>query len=336
MNEKAVKDSIFTAFFFGTSQIHRNEPKTAEIQRISKYLYSMDLLYAEYFKLSFFMPIFITPTSIQEVFTAEKSNFNKIPKRKPKDEHEGYQVNKALVKKRIWLLFLMNNVSPNLYFLTISFPLSILDNVAYSCFNSWLTNMRQKQGLKDYLWVAERQANGTIHFHIFICQYLNVRKANSAMKSAITTQYKKELITKQQFESIKNYQGVHLSKDRNGRVQNLRKIAKKNQRKAIINYITKYVTKAEEKNDQQHKHLAWFNSRSFSRLQLSYRIEDEESAIKFITDKNINLDYKFTDIPNRVIYPYSSIPRGNIEFDYYIWRNELRFNGIDYDALVSC
>jgi hypothetical protein len=296
----------------------------------------MDLLYAEYFKLSYFMPIFITPTSIQEVYHTEKSKYNKIPKRKPKEDNEGYKVNIGVVKKRIWLLFLMNNVSKNLYFLTISFPMSIYDDVAYSCFNSWLTNMRQKQGLKDYLWVAERQSNGTVHFHIFICQYLNVRKANSAMKSAITTQYKKNLISNQQFESIKNYNGVHLSKDRNGRVQNLRKIAKKNQRKAIINYITKYVTKAEDKNDQVHKHLAWYNSRSFSRLQISYRIEDEESARKLIEDKNIDINYKFTDIPNRVIYPYCSIPRNNIEFDYYIWRNELRFEGIDYDALVSC
>lgn len=310
--------------------------KTALIRSISMYLSFMDLLYAEYFKLSYFMPILITPTSIQEVYDTEKSNYHKIPKRKPKEENEGYKVNIGVVKKRIWLLFLMNNVSSNLYFLTISFPMSIYDDVAYSCFNSWLTNMRQKQGLKDYLWVAERQSNGTVHFHIFICQYLNVKKANSAMKSAITTQYKKNLITNQQFESIKNYNGVHLSKDKRGRVQNLRKIAKKNQRKAIINYITKYVTKAEDKNDQYHKHLAWYNSRSFSRLKLSYRMEHEDCALQLITDQNINLDYKFTDIPNRVIYPYCSIPRGNIEFDYYIWRNELLFNGIDYDELVSC
>jgi len=271
------------------------------------------------------MPIFITPTSIQEVSISEKSKTSPIPKRTKKQEFEGYTVNIPLVKKRIWLLFLMNNVSNNLYFLTISFPIGILDCVAYKCFNSWLTNMRQKNGLANYLWVAERQKNGTVHFHIFICEYLNVKKANNAMKSALTTAYKKEQITKEQFQSITKYNGVHLSKDRNGRVQNLRRISQKNQRKAIINYITKYVTKPAEESQPFQNNLAWFCSRSFSRLKMSYMITDEESALQLLVDKNIDLNYCFTDIPNRKIYPYISIPRGNIEFDFYIWENEQRF-----------
>jgi hypothetical protein len=288
----------------------------------------MDLLYIQYFKLSLHMPIFITPTSIQEVSISEKCKNAPIPKRTHKQEFEGYKVNIPLVKKRIWLLFLMNNVSPNLYFLTISFPLGIMDDVAYICFNSWLTNMRQKNGLSNYLWVAERQGNGTVHFHIFICEYLNVKKANKAMKSALTTSYKKELINQQQFDSIKNYNGVHLSKDRHGRVQNLRRISQKNQRKAIINYITKYVTKPAQDSQPFQSHLAWYCSRSFSRLKMSYMITDEASALQLLTDKNIDLNYCFTDIPARKIYPYVSIPRGNIEFDFYVWMNEQLFLNI--------
>jgi len=295
----------------------------------------MDLLHTEYFKLSDNMPIFITPTSIQEVKQTEKSNFNKIPKRKPKEENEGYQINIQLVKKRIWLLFLMNNVSPNLYFLTISFPLNLDDDIGYKCFNSWLTNMRQKAGLKNYLWVAERQGNGTVHFHIFICEYLNIKRANKAMKSSLETQYKNNHLTKLQHESCKNYNGVHLSKGRNGKVQNLRKIKQKNQRKAIVNYLAKYVTKGEDKNDQLHKHLAWYCSRSFSKLKMSYMITDEESAIKFISDGNIDLNYCFTDVPARKIYPYVSIPRGNIEFDFYIWMNEQLFLNIPLSHTVE-
>jgi hypothetical protein len=285
----------------------------------------MDLLYVQYFKLSFYMPIFITPTSIQDVCITEKSKKAPIPKRIHKQEFEGYTVNIPLVKKRIWLLFLMNNISNNLYFLTISFPMGIFDDVAYKCFNSWLTNMRQKNGLENYLWVAERQGNGTVHFHIFICEYLNVKKANKAMKSALTTAYKKKQITGEQFNSISKYNGVHLSKDKKGRVQNLRKISQKNQRKAIINYITKYVTKPAQNSQPFQNHLAWYCSRSFSRLKMSYMVTDEASGLQFLTDGNINLSYCYSDIPMRKIYPYISIPRGNIEFDFYIWENERRF-----------
>jgi hypothetical protein len=219
----------------------------------------------------------------------------------------------------------MNNVSKNLYFLTISFPLNLDDDTGYKCFNSWLTNMRQKAGLRNYLWVAERQANGTVHFHIFICEYLNIKRANKAMKSSLETQYKKGHLTELQRNSCLNYNGVHLSKGRNGKVQNLRKIKAKNQRKAIVNYIAKYVTKSVEKNEQVHKHLAWFCSRSFSRLKMSYIVTDRDSALQFIEEGNIDLNYCFTDIPTRKIYPYISIPRNNIEFDFYVWQNEQRF-----------
>jgi hypothetical protein len=283
------------------------------------------------------MPIFITPTSIQEVTITEKCNNPNPPKRKLKDESEGYHVNIPLVKKRIWLLFLMNNATKNLYFLTISFPLYLDDDVAYRCFNSWLTNMRTHAGLKNYLWVAERQGNGTVHFHIFIGEFLWIGRANKAMKSALTTAYKNGDLTPEQFKSCKDYRGVHLSKDKKGKVQNLRRIKAKNQRKAIVNYIAKYVTKADEKNEQVHKHLAWFCSRSFSRLKVSYMITDEASALQLLTDGNIDLNYCFTDIPSRKIYPYVSIPRNNIEFDFYVWMNEQLFLNIPlYHTVELC
>jgi hypothetical protein len=42
------------------------------------------------------------------------------------------------------------------------------------CLNGFLTEMRERYGLKNYVWRAECQSNGNIHFHIATDSFLNV------------------------------------------------------------------------------------------------------------------------------------------------------------------
>lgn len=270
---------------------------------------------------------FITPTSVQSRTISELSYNPKPPKRKKKLPGEGYEINKATVKKRVWMLFLMNNISNNLYFLTITFPKQINDDTAYKCFNSFLTNARTHLKLKDYIWIAERQSNSTIHYHIFILQYLQIQKVNKAMKSTLTTAYRNGELTAEQWKSVQRYSGAHLSKDKNGKVINLRRIKDKNKRKAIVNYIAKYVTKSDDKNDQIHTRLAWFSSRRVSAIKSSYKIELKDTIDQLLKGNYISENYFYDTVPGLIIYPLKDIPIGVVEFDHYIWTEEQRFLG---------
>lgn len=170
-----------------------------------------------------------------------------------------YRVNKTEVRAR--LLAMINSMKGKnlLYFWTVTFPRGIDDNIAYKAFNTWLTTLRQKKMLRDYLWVAERQENGTIHFHIAIPHRMNVKTANAAMRTTLTNFAAANLIPWNKWQ-CKKYNGVDICKNRKtGRVTNF---AIKKGARALATYLTKYVTK----NDTGFPHLAWHNSRGFSAL----------------------------------------------------------------------
>lgn len=191
--------------------------------------------------------ILLTPTSVINV---TRSTNNPKPvnqaKRKRTLEVLGYRVNASKVKRRIWLLFLMPSVT-NLYFLTITFPQGTTDDCCKWLLNTVLTNLKKQGYFKNYLWVSERQQNGTIHYHFFITQYTPASNIQSAISASLTTAYKKGLSTYPPAK-CSNYQGFFFSKNKHGRVQNL-KTLNKNKRKLVAGYCAKYVAKDLELTD---------------------------------------------------------------------------------------
>lgn len=174
-------------------------------------------------------------------------------------KEKSYSVHKREVRQR--LLGFMNTQAgkKELYFWTVTFPAGVSDKIAYQIFNTWLTRLRQLKMLKNYLWVAERQKIGTIHFHIAIPHKMYVKRANAMMAGTLKTFSKRGDIPVSVFQ-CKRYNGVDIAKNRNtGRVTNF---AIKKGNKALIGYLTKYVTK----NDASFSHLAWHNSRGFSSI----------------------------------------------------------------------
>lgn len=212
--------------------------------------------------------IIITPTCAVQI-TKERNNTTppNQAKRKQTIKILGYKVQSSVVKRRIWLLFLMNTIK-NLYFLTITFPKGTSDECAHWLLNTFLTNMRKQQYFNNYIWVSERQKNGTIHFHFFITKYTPAPKIQSAISSSLTTAYKKG-ISDYPPEKCANYQGFFFSKSRSGKVQNLKNIHK-NKRKLVASYCAKYVAKDEEQTDMYPIcHRRSGSSDSIARLQLS-------------------------------------------------------------------
>lgn len=173
---------------------------------------------------------------------------------------KSYTVHKREVRQRILGYINTQAGKKELYFWTVSFPEGIADAVAYRVYNIWLTTLRQRNMLREYIWIAERQENGTIHFHIAIPHKMPVQRANAMMRGTLKNEIKKGNIVNYSVYKCNRYNGVDIAKNRaTGRVTNF---AIKKGSRSLVTYLTKYITK----NDAGFEHLAWHNSRGFSSL----------------------------------------------------------------------
>ncbi len=176
-----------------------------------------------------------------------------------------------------------------LYFWTITFPEGTNDNTAYVLLNKWLTRLRTEKMLKEYLWIAERQKNGTVHFHMVINRKMCVQKANKYMRASIMYCINDGSIEYDRTKAAR-YNGVDIAKDR--KTKRVINFAKHKKQKALTNYLTKYVTK----NDNTFQHLAWHSSREYSNLIISIRFtypEIQASKIKQFIDHNNPLEGQY-------------------------------------------
>lgn len=194
----------------------------------------------------------------------------------PKEERE-YVVNKKEVRHRI-LNYVNQQIGiKKLYFWTVTFPNQTPDNTAYILLNKWLTRLRKEKMLTEYLWIAERQENNTIHFHVAIPNYMNVQKANKFMRASIMYSIRDREIKYTHTQAM-NYNGIDIAKNR--RTKRIVNFASNKKGKALTNYLTKYVTK----NSTSFKHLAWHCSRAFSNLVTGFTLLKSE-VIKFKLSK---------------------------------------------------
>lgn len=168
-----------------------------------------------------------------------------------------------------------------LFFWTITFKAGMTDEICYQLLNIWLTTLRQKNRLHSYLWVAERQKNGTIHFHMLIPHYLDAKFANRTMMVSICSQIRKGKITGWNIHEAKRYNGVDIAKQREkgsnkGPVINF---AEKKKARALQRYLTKYITK----NNTKMSRLCWnssvdwscpFSGMTFNRAELVSFVPD--------------------------------------------------------------
>ncbi len=111
----------------------------------------------------------------------EEENSNDVDCVVKKEEKKSYRLNKSKVKKKCHALSRLEKSKKFLAFYSISFPVGLPDENAYKIFNTWLTRCRRNSGLKTYLWVAERQKNGTVHFHLLTNDFMPIKQVNDYM-----------------------------------------------------------------------------------------------------------------------------------------------------------
>lgn len=175
-----------------------------------------------------------------------------------------YMIDKKEVSHRIRGFVNQMKGEKMLYFWSISFPEKTSDDTGHILMNKWLTRLRQEKMINEYLWITERQENGTIHFHMVINRKMNVVRANKFMRASIMHSINKGEIQYDRIAATR-YNGVDIAKDR--KTRRVINFAKQNKQKALTNYLTKYVTK----NNEAFQHLAWHSSREYSNLITAVR-----------------------------------------------------------------
>jgi hypothetical protein len=169
-----------------------------------------------------------------------------------------YKLNKSKVRKKCHALCRLEKSKKFSAFYSISFPCGLSDEVAYRIFNTWLTRCRKKSNLQTYLWVAERQTNWTIHFHLLTNDFMPIREVNSYMASCLLTEKNKGLDVLKTAK-IEMYNGVDVKRvDKN--------------RASLVSYLTKYITK----NNIEFHRLPWHCSRDVSRLFTTINFDDPD------------------------------------------------------------
>ncbi|MBT0550815.1 rolling circle replication-associated protein [Riemerella anatipestifer] len=182
-----------------------------------------------------------------------------------------YQLKKSKIRNKILNFFTLNASKKFCAFYTITFPFGIDDDIAYKLLNTWLTRCRKECGLKSYLWVAERQKNGTLHFHLITNNYMKIGTVNEFMKTALSNAKNKGEISCRK-NIIQKYNGVDVDnlyypKKRKGKPKRL---SGANAMNKLAFYLTKYVTK----NDTKSNRLPWHCSRDISALFVSINYQD--------------------------------------------------------------
>lgn len=181
-------------------------------------------------------------------------------------------------------------------FITLTLPSkqrTCTKEVTQSLLNPFLTEIRQRTGMENYVWRLEFQKNGNVHYHIVTDTYIDYHlvkkiwnrlldskgyiqpyreKMNKLLLSDYIDLYKYS--TKYQYSDlVKNYAR---NKRENWSQPNSVDVKPVVSNKAIANYISKYFAKDSNNNpikneldtDENSENLRlWFCSRSLSKLK---------------------------------------------------------------------
>lgn len=205
-----------------------------------------------------------------------------------------YKLNKSKVKNKLTALCRLEASRKFIAFYSVSFPSGCEDKVVYRMFNKWLTNCRKRYNLKTYAWVAERQSNGTVHFHILTPDWMSIKAINRAMATTINNEVLKGNASWNN-SSVEKYNGVDVDSPQFPKKRQNENRDQYRKRKAsavkgdvrlrmkwIASYLVKYVTKSKE----EFTHLPYHSSRDVSALFTSQMRNDDEaeSLLNYLSD----------------------------------------------------
>jgi ribosomal protein L20 len=142
------------------------------------------------------------------------------------------------------------------------------DQQGQKCLNKFLTVLRSRHCLFSYVWVAERQQNGRIHFHLIVDRRSRIRSVN---KLWVLQQYNAGIKNlKLDYSAILTAYAV----DNLHRLLNPVDIKRVRDITALSGYLTQYITK----NKDHFSCAVWHCNRYVSALFTSTLINDKDFA----------------------------------------------------------
>ena len=198
-----------------------------------------------------------------------------------------YKLNKSKIRKKMNAFFNLQATREFCAFFTITFPSGLSDDHAYQLFNLWLTRCRTMYSLKSYLWVAERQKNGTIHFHLLTNTRMPIREVCQFMRTALLPYCH---IYNWEPSKIRKYNGIDVDNVWYPKRRNASGSSQRRTRDDAARYLGKYITKYVSKNNDTFNRLAWHESRDIAALftAQNYDISECTPLLNYFRDTKNN------------------------------------------------
>lgn len=205
-------------------------------------------------------------------------------------------VNVPLLRARAVSLCMSPQSLRFLAFWTVTFPVGTPEDIAFAVFNSALTQMRKNLNLGSYLWAAETQKNGTIHYHLLCNRYMRIRAVNRIFATSINFHVEAGSIDWGR-SSFERYNGVDVKyifrSSSSATLQHKKRVAQK-----VVSYIMKYISK----NPARTVHRRWHCSRCVSALPCKIEIEEVDMRVLFESMRAAGLRVRFVRYDHCEIY----------------------------------
>jgi hypothetical protein len=190
-------------------------------------------------------------------------------------------------------------------FLTLTLPapqLHITDTeIKSKIFDPFMKRMRRSVNLTHYVWRAEKQENGNIHFHIMSNSYIHHSRARTAWNECLN-----------RFHFIDMFEIKHGHRDPNSiDIHSVRKV------RSLAVYMAKYMTKLTQ-----------------AQIPLDGKCWDASKSIKNAKFLNFTIDSDLENWYNKVSNLFPKQVRDD-DFFQFIWLNEFQFNRVVQGKLKS-
>lgn len=146
-------------------------------------------------------------------------------------------------------------------FVTLTMVADCPDRVAVRCLQKLLKLWRERWGQFNYLWVAERQENKRIHFHLVLDRFIDVQAEN---RRWAVVQYESGVIYSYEYnKNLVPVDPARMTPKQFAKIANPLDVEKIDSVKSLATYLASYVTK---KIGEQFECQVWNCSKGVSAL----------------------------------------------------------------------
>lgn len=233
-----------------------------------------------------------------------------------------WKLNRKELFRRAYAYASLNESFRFLAFYSVSFPAGIDEAVICRLWNKILTRWRRDCGLRSYIWVAERQKNGTRHYHLLTNNWMRIQDTNKIAAVAIDGEVHAGAATWGD-SSLSLYNGVDVK-----RVKPKRDGIGGSMTSSVVRQVTRYLTKYISKSENESEFRLWHCSRNVSALVVRASVEEADfrEAVANAEEKGSQVKVWKCEYANVVLCDFS----GEDVFRFYVQR----VNNVIWDYLM--